>query len=131
MQDQQFNSSQEAFEYACKLRGYNPAALLPDTSKMPDWLAKKTIADIMRLIIAEAINGGRLPKFDEKEITYEAVFYIKKDPSKPSGFGFRHSSTLSGYVFTGVGARLKFFKQSDCDYFRTNFIDLHEAALLS
>jgi len=129
LQDKQFATSQEAFEYACQLRGYNPAEVIPKgMESMPEWLRTYTTATIARLIIAEAINEGRKPLLDGTEDTYEPYFRIKKTDS---GFGFSHSSTCYWYASTCVGARLKFFKDKDARYFAENFTDLHMAVMIN
>jgi len=108
-----------SFEHACEMRGYDPATILPDVSKMPEALAKYTTAAVKRLVIVEAINDGKVPQPGQ---TWRYFPIFKKTGS---GFGFLYSDTDYGSTGTDVGARLEFFTQADSDYFGNNFRGLH------
>jgi hypothetical protein len=121
------NDSNKAFEEACALRGYDPAALLPDVSALPEWLQKYTHSSIKRLIIAEAINEGRKRK-PGKEWVYFPVWDLTNDSS---GFGFSYSFYDGWFTCTDVGSRLEFFSEEDSDFFGSNFMDLHRDIILN
>ena len=119
--DRKITDSQEAFLAACAERGYDPAKVLPDVSAMPEWLARYNTAANKRLIIAEWINGGRVPKYGE-------TIYFPYWDKNPSGLGF--SRSYYDDWGTSVGARLEFFSRKDANYFGSNFMDLHADVLL-
>ena len=123
--DRKITDSQEAFLDACAERGYDPAKVLPDVSAMPEWLARYNTAANKRLIIAEWINGGRVPKYGE-------TMYFPYWDKDPSGLGFSDSFYVYWYTLTitYVGARLEFFSRKDANYFGSNFMDLHADVLL-
>jgi hypothetical protein len=126
MQNLTTTDSQKAFEEACVLRGLDAAKLLPDVSALPEWLQKYTHSSIKRLIIAEAINEGRIRK-PGQEYVYQPVWDLT---DKTSGSGFRCTDYVNWFTGTNVGPRLEFFSRSDSDFFGKNFTDLHKDVLV-
>lgn len=126
MQNLTTTDSQKAFEEACALRGYDATAVLPDVSKMPEWLARYTTSNIKRLIIAESINEGRVRKPGE-EYVYYPVWDLADDSS---GSGFSYAFYFYWNTSASVGPRLEFFSRSDADFFGENFMDLHRDILI-
>jgi hypothetical protein len=124
--DRNITDSQAAFLAACAERGYDPDTLIPDTGNMPEWLARYTSSSIKRLIIAEAINNGRVRK-PGQETVYFPVWDLTDNTS---GLGFSSSDYDSWSPSTGVGSRLEFFNRTDSDFFGSNFMDLHADVLL-
>jgi len=118
--------SNKAFEEACVLRGYDPIAILPEVSKLPEWLQKYTHSSIKRLIIAEAINEGKV-RIPGKQWGYFPVWDLT---DKTSGPGFSLSTYDCWCTRTDVGARLEFLTEEDSDFFGMNFMDLHKDVLL-
>lgn len=127
MQNLTTTDSNKAFEEACALRGYDPASVLPDVSGLPEWLQKYTHSSIKRLIIAEAINEGRVRK-PGKEYVYFPVWNLTDNKS---GFGFSRARYDGWCTTTYVGSRLEFFTREDSDFFGKNFMDLHRDVLLT
>lgn len=125
--DRKITNSDEAFTAACTERGYDPATILPDVSKMPEGLGKYTQSNIKRLVIAEAINEGRKPIYNGSERHYFPVWDMDV---KGSPFGFSLTRTDYWGTSTLVGPRLEFFTEADSDYFGENFMDLHADVLL-
>lgn len=126
MQNLTTTDSNKAFEEACALRGYDPVALLPDVSKLPEWLQKYTHSSIKRLVIAEAINEGRVRK-PGKEYVYFPIWDLDDNSS---GFGFSCTYYVLWHTVTFVGSRLEFFSRDDSDFFGKNFMDLHRDVLI-
>lgn len=124
--DRNIKNSQAAFEAACTERGYDAAAILPDVSAVPEWLGRYTHSTIKRVIIAEAINNGRVRK-PGKETVYFPVWDLT---TGSAGFGFSYSDYGLWLADTGVGPRLEFFSREDADYFGKNFMDLHQDILI-
>ncbi|MEO7212620.1 hypothetical protein [Mucilaginibacter sp.] len=110
----------DSFEQACEMQGYDQATALPDVSKMPEHLQAYTLAANKRLIIAEAIKGGKHP--GPKDRHWFPVFN--------SLGAFVFSGTDSSYTFTTLGARLDFNTETESDFFGENFADLHEAVMV-
>lgn len=125
MQNLPTNDSQKAFEEACALRGYDAVKILPDVSGLPEWLQKYVHSTIKRLIIAEAINEGRVRKPGE-ETVYFPLWDLTDDSS---GFGFSGADYDVWRADTSVGSRLEFFSRGDSDFFGENFMDLHKDVL--
>ncbi|HEY4148911.1 MAG TPA: hypothetical protein VGM41_08280 [Chitinophagaceae bacterium] len=119
------NNSQKAFEEACAQRGYNPIEILPDVSRLPEWLQKYTHSAIKRVVIAEAINDGRIRK-PGKETVYFPLWDLTDNTS---GFGFSGTYSDVWGTHTFVGSRLEFFSREDSDFFGKNFMDLHKDVL--
>jgi hypothetical protein len=113
--------SQEAFLQACQLRGYDAQTILPDVSQLPEWLQRYTHSSIKRLVIAEAINNGRVRKPGEERV-YFPVWDLSDNTS---GLGFTYTDCDGWRTGTHVGPRLEFFSYEDAEFFGKNFMDLH------
>jgi hypothetical protein len=119
-----------SFEEACEARGYDPALVLPDVTKMPLHLQAYTLASIKRVIIAEAINVGREPNWSDTNEYKWFPYWDMDDKDAPSGFGFSVTDSDGWTSLTLVGSRLVFFNREDAKYFGENFMDLHKDFLL-
>ena len=113
------------FEEACTSRGYDAATVLPDVSKFPVKHQKAITAYAMLVIIAEAINEGKEPDWnDGNEKKWIPWFDMEVDKNNPSGFRYG----AAGYGGTGAnstgGSRLCFRSKEDCKYAATKFLDL-------
>eukprot|EP01037_Dinobryon_pediforme_P011466 gene11466-11559_t len=106
--------------------GYDTSTVLPDVSALPEWLQKYTTGTIKRVIIAEAINEGRIRK-PGKEWVYFPVWNLTEGSS---GFGFSHTFYGLWSTDTTVGSRLEFFTRDNAKYFGENFMELHRDVLL-
>ena len=88
------------FEQACKARNYDPQSL-PDVSNSPEHLRKYLIAAHKLAIIAEALNEGWTPDWENRsQYKYFPWFTYK------SGFGFSCTSYDIWCTLTLTGSRL-------------------------
>lgn len=124
--DKTITNSQQAFEAACAQLGYDPVTILPDVSMQPEWLQRYNTSNTKRLIIAEAINDGHMPKYDGIERHWFPVWTINEN----SPLGFSRSTSDCWFTNSDVGSRLEFFSREDSDYFGENFMDLHADVIL-
>jgi hypothetical protein len=121
MKDQQFKTSDAAFEYAAKQLGFEPENLIPDVSKMPEWLQKSTLANIKLDIIAECLRGGK--PLEKGKWHWFPVF--TKQTDNKSGSGFSYADAYLWFTDTSTGARREFHTREDAEYFGKQFLDLH------
>jgi hypothetical protein len=85
------------------------ATALPDVSALPKKHQKALIAHYKLIIIAEALNEGWQPNWnDMNEYKYFPWFRVKADAKRPGGFGFSDSGYVSWAASTHVGSRLCF-----------------------
>ena len=113
------------FEEACASRGYDSATVLPDVSKFPVKHQKAITAYAMLVIIAESINEGHEPDWnDRSERKWIPWFDMEVDKNNPSGF--RCDGADYDYTATSSagGSRLCFRSEESCEYAATKFIDL-------
>ena len=113
------------FEEACASRGYDAATVLPDVSKFPVKHQKAITAYAMLVIIAESINEGHEPDWnDRSERKWIPWFDMEVDKNNPSGFRCRDASYGYANTFSSGGSRLCFRSEESCEYAATKFIDL-------
>lgn len=117
MSEKPFNHF-ETIEAACADRGIDRASIIPQFAEnCPQWLKDHLTIEAELLVIASAINQGRLPKIGEK--TYAPYFYN-------SGFGFSLVGDDWAHSDSTVGSRLEFFTWDDCHFFATHYLELHK-----
>jgi len=117
-----------SFEDACKYLKYDAAAIIPDVTGWPQWLAKFTISQIKRAVIVLAINEGKVVDYSDGTLKYEIIFYMD---DQSSGFGLSFFDFVYSISLTYCGSRLSFFDKNAAKYFATheNFMELHRDAL--
>ena len=94
-------SNIKTFEDACKALGKDTA--LPDFSLFPDSCRKQLAAHYQLMIIAEALNEGWKPDWENhNQYKYWPWFYMQ------AGVGFSYGGYAYGYTATSVGSRLCF-----------------------
>lgn len=113
-----------SFETACQKVGVD-ATVLPEVSMLPEKHRKSIIAYYKLIIIAQAINDGWEPNWNNSsEYKYYPWLYVKASDEKPSGSGLSYDDC--GYVtsFTTVGSRLVFKSREAARFFGETFTDL-------
>jgi hypothetical protein len=117
----------KSFEEACAARGYDPAAILPDMSAMPVRHQAALQATAKLYIIAEALNEGWEPDWDDDgQYKYYPWFDLEvHKKNNPTGFRFYGSRyDYSGTYSTG-GSRLCFRTRELSDYAGKTFVELY------
>jgi hypothetical protein len=114
----------KSFEEACKAQGLDPEKALLDVSAYPKSHQSALIAVAKLIIIAEVLNDGWKPDWNnDDEYKYYPWFDMEKDSNNPSGFLF-HDAYYS-YAGSGVGSRLCFKTRELAEYAGTQFLDLY------
>lgn len=115
-----------SFEEGCKLTGDDPKAL-PIVKGLPKKRQKKPVADHKLTIIAEAMKGGKNADYTTDEDKYFAVFKVKADKKRPSGFALS-ADDFSAYwaAGSGVGVRFVFPNWDMAKFFAMHNIALHQ-----
>ena len=116
----------KTYEDACKKLGISPKSL-PGVSKLPVKDRKAIIAHYKLVKIAQALNDGWQPNWnDSSEYKYYPWFRVAADDKRPSGFGF--SATLCDGWYTGtiVGSRLCFKSSALALYAGKQFKKLYQ-----
>ena len=112
----------KSFEDACELLGIE--ANLPEVSMLPTNHQKAIIAHYKLVIIAEAINDGWEPNWDNwDERKYYPWFYMK---GSSSGSGFSYDDFDCWNSGSNVGSRLCFKTYKITKYVGQTFIDLYK-----
>lgn len=116
----------KTFNDACKALKLNPKDL-PIVTMLPEKQQKAIIAHYKLIIIAQAINTGWEPNWnDNNENKYYPYFYYEADKSKPSGFGLAFVGCGDRVTFADVGSRLCFKSREIAKYAAIQFMDLYE-----
>jgi hypothetical protein len=122
----------KSFEEACKIKGYDPEAVLPDVSLFPEKHQKALLATSKMLIIAEVLNDGWEPDWnDNDEYKYFPWFdmvYHKKN--NPSGFRFSVSVCVISFTYTSGGSRLCFRTRALAEYAGKQFVNIYRDMMI-
>lgn len=114
-----------SFEEACKVTGDNEKKL-PVVTGIAERHKKRILADYMLSIIAEALKGNEKANYnDTDEYKYYAVFLVKADVKRPSGFGLSYHDYAYWSSYSSVGVRLCFKNRDTAIFFGKHFIGLH------
>lgn len=120
----------KTFEDACKHLGLDPVAL-PDVSKLPVKHQKAITANYKLTIIAEALNDGWQPNWNNwNEYKYYPWFEVEASEEQPAGSGFSRSSYVGSHSGTYVGSRLCYKSSELARYAASQFEDLYKDYLL-
>lgn len=115
----------KTFDDACKALNLQPAAL-PDVSMLPEKHQKAIIAHCKLVIVAEALNEGWQPNWnDSKEYKYYPWFDVEADEKRLSGFGLSYDGYDVWYTGTDVGSRLCFKSREVAKYAGEQFKELY------
>jgi len=119
----------KTFEDACKALKLKTD--LPDVSLLPEKHREAITAHYKLVIIAEALNDGWEPNWnDSNEWKYYAWFEVEADKKNPSGFGFSTTDFGVSFARTGVGSRLCFRTRELALYAAKQFKDLYKQYFL-
>jgi len=113
----------KTFEDAC--RALNIQAQ-PTVSGMPDKHTKAIEALCKLTIIAEALNGGWVPDWDNEDEKKYYPWFVYNG----SGVGFSCAGTCCDYAGTCVGSRLCFKTRELAEYAGKQFKDLYNDFLI-
>lgn len=114
----------KTFEDACKALNLDPEKVLPDVSAFPPPHQAALIAAGKLFIVADALNEGWKPDWNNDEYKYYPWFDLEKDEEdNPSGF--RLDSVYYYYSGSDVSSRLCFKSRDIAEYAGTQFVDLY------
>lgn len=120
----------KTFEDACKALKLDPKKL-PDVSALPKLHQKALIAHYKLVIIAQALNEGWTPNWnDYNEYKYYPWLKVKASAKKPSGSGLSYHVCVCPGSYAGVGSRLCFKTSELAEYAGKKFIKLYEEYML-
>lgn len=120
----------KTFAQACKIAKVD-SKKLPDVSMLPKKHQKSFIAYFKLIIIAQAINEGWEPDWNNSnEYKYTPWFEVKADKKRPAGFGFSAAGYGTWRTFTAVGSRLCFKSRELALYAGKTFTDIYIDYLL-
>ncbi len=118
------------FEDACKKLGIDPLAL-PVVTGLPEKHQKAIVAHYKLVIIAEAINDGWTPNWnDYSQCKYYPWFRVEANNERFSGFGLSYGGCGITSSLTVVGSRLCYFSSDAAEYAGTQFKELYEESYL-
>lgn len=116
----------KTYEEACAIRGYDPAKVLPDVSVFPVKHQKSLLAFAMLVIIAEAINEGWEPDWnDGNERKWFPWFDMEVDGNNPSGFRFYVTRYVYTFTYSSGGSRLCFKTEAKAEYAGKTFVEYY------
>lgn len=114
-----------SFEDACKYLGKNPKKL-PNVKGLDERYTKRLIADYKLSVIADALRQNiDVIYLDTNTWKYFAIFKVKADKKRPSGFALSCNRYANWTTTSSVGVRLCFQIADLAIYFGKQFIDLH------
>ena len=112
----------KSFEDACQLLGIEPN--VPEVSMLPENHKKAIVAHYKLVIIAEAVNEGWKPNWDNwDERKYYPWFDLE---GSSSGAGFSYDVYDGWRTVSSVGSRLCFKTWELAEYIGKTFIDLYK-----
>jgi len=121
----------KTFEGACKALKLDPAKVLPKVNGFPKEHQEALIAHAKLIIIAQALNGGWQPDWNNSdEYKYWPYFRVIPNNKSLSGFGLSYSDYDFWSANTCVGSRLCFKSSELAEYAGKQFKVLYEASYL-
>lgn len=115
----------KSFEDACQVLGISTN--VPEVKGLPRKHQKAIIANYKLIIIAEALNEGWKPNWQDSD---EYKYYPWFDMSNPAGVGFSHTANTASYTSALLGSRLCLKNRELAIYFGQTFTDLFNDSLL-
>ena len=116
-ENQKITELVKSFEDARKLTGRPD---VPDFSNLPADMRKYFEAQYKMIVIAEALNEGWMPDWDN----YNEYKYYPWFEMSPSSFAFCVSYCVTALASAGSGSRLKFRTRELSEYAAKQFIDI-------
>lgn len=115
----------KSFEDACQVLGISTN--VPEVKGLPRKHQKAIIANYKLIVIAEALNEGWKPNWQDSD---EYKYYPWFDMSNPAGVGYSHTSYTASRTSASFGSRLCLKNRELAIYFGQTFTDLFNDSLL-
>lgn len=115
----------KSFEDACQVLGISTN--VPEVKGLPRKHQKAIIANYKLIIIAEALNEGWKPNWQDSD---EYKYYPWFDMSNPAGVGCSRTNPAASYTGASFGSRLCLKNRELAIYFGQTFTDLFNDSLL-
>lgn len=115
----------KSFEDACQVLGISTN--VPEVKGLPRKHQKAIIANYKLIVIAEALNEGWKPNWQDSD---EDKYYPWFDMSNPAGVGCSFTYSAASDTSAGIGSRLCLKNRELAIYFGQTFTDLFNDSLL-
>ncbi|WP_347080472.1 hypothetical protein [Bacteroides uniformis] len=115
----------KSFEDACQVLGISTN--VPEVKGLPRKHQKAIIANYKLIVIAEALNEGWKPNWQDSD---EYKYYPWFDMSNPAGVGYSYTPHAASYTNALFGSRLCLKNRELAIYFGQTFTDLFNDSLL-
>lgn len=115
----------KSFEDACQVLGISTN--VPEVKGLPRKHQKAIIANYKLIVIAEALNEGWKPNWQDSD---EYKYYPWFDMSNPAGVGYSYALNTASHTNANVGSRLCLKNRELAIYFGQTFTDLFNDSLL-
>lgn len=115
----------KSFEDACQVLGISTN--VPDVKGLPRKHQSAIVANYKLIIIAEALNEGWKPNWQDSD---EYKYYPWFDMRNPAGVGCSDSVYAATFAIAGIGSRLCLKTRELAIYFGQQFTDLHNESML-
>lgn len=115
----------KSFEDACQVLGISTN--VPEVKGLPRKHQKAIIANYKLIVIAEALNEGWKPNWQDSD---EYKYYPWFDMSNPAGVGCSYTLSTASYTYANIGSRLCLKNRELAIYFGQTFTDLFNDSLL-
>lgn len=115
----------KSFEDACQVLGISTN--VPEVKGLPRKHQKAIIANYKLIVIAEALNEGWKPNWQDSD---EYKYYPWFDMSNPAGVGYSYTLNTASHTNATVGSRLCLKNRELAIYFGQTFTDLFNDSLL-
>lgn len=115
----------KSFEDACQVLGISTN--VPEVKGLPRKHQKAIIANYKLIVIAEALNEGWKPNWQDSD---EYKYYPWFDMSNPAGVGYSYTADTASSTYANFGSRLCLKNRELAIYFGQTFTDLFNDSLL-
>lgn len=115
----------KSFEDACQVLGISTN--VPEVKGLPRKHQKAIIANYKLIVIAEALNEGWKPNWQDSD---EYKYYPWFDMSNPAGVGYSYTHNAASDTDAAIGSRLCLKNRELAIYFGQTFTDLFNDSLL-
>lgn len=115
----------KSFEDACQVLGISTN--VPEVKGLPRKHQKAIIANYKLIVIAEALNEGWKPNWQDSD---EYKYYPWFDMSNPAGVGYSNTFNTASTANADIGSRLCLKNRELAIYFGQTFTDLFNDSLL-
>lgn len=115
----------KSFEDACQVLGISTN--VPDVKGLPRKHQKAIVANYKLIIIAEALNEGWKPNWQDSD---EYKYYPWFDMRNPAGVSYSNTNHTATFASAYFGSRLCFKTRELAIYFGQQFTELHNESML-